>query len=305
MTQDPRILLDVEPGTYDAISHLKIQVVAAIEGFLGGAHRSLHLGPSVEFSEHNRYSPGDDIRNIDWKALARTDRYFVKAHERDAQLTCLMLLDCSGSMDYQGSRTRFNKFDYAKILLGALSHLLVKQGDAVGVLGFAESLTVSLPPGGHPGHLPIVLERLARAQVQPNHRTRFADVLKRAQSILGQRGMLVLASDMWQMDEEAGLILKGLGHKGHDITVLQVQSPDELDLPFDQTVEFKGMEREPGLIAEPALLRHDYVNALAKEQARLSLLTRQSRVDMVAAHTSRQPYEVLVEFASRRNRSRK
>ena len=305
MTQDPRILLDVEPGTYDAISHLKIQVIAAIEGFLGGAHRSLHMGPSVEFSEHNRYSPGDDIRNIDWKALARTDRYFVKAHERDAQLTCLMLLDCSGSMDYQGSRAGFSKFDYARILLGALSHLLVKQGDAVGVLGFAEKTTVSLPPGSHPGHLPLVLERLAAAEVQPDSRTRFAEVLKNAQSRLGQRGMLVLASDMWQMDDEAEIILKGLAHKGHDITVLHVQSPDELDLPFDQTIEFRGLEQESALVAEPALLRHDYMAALAQEQARLMLMTRQSRVDLVAANTAKQPYEVLVDFAARRSRSRK
>ncbi|MBN2525401.1 MAG: DUF58 domain-containing protein [Deltaproteobacteria bacterium] len=305
MTQDPGTLLDVEPGTYDAISHLKIQVVAAIEGFLGGAHRSLHLGPSVEFSEHNRYSPGDDIRNIDWKALARTDRYFVKAHERDAQLTCLMLLDCSGSMAYQGSRTRFTKFDFAKILLGALSHLLVKQGDSVGVLGFAEELTVMLPPRSHPGHLPVVLERLASASVRANSQTRFAHVLKHAQARLGQRGMLVLASDMWQLDNEAEIILKGLAHKGHDITIFQVHSPDELDLPFDQTVAFKGLERETGVVAEPALLRHEYMNALKAEQARLSLLTREAKVDLVGAGTAKQPYEVLVEFATRRSRSRK
>ena len=305
MTRDPGTLLDMDPGTYDAISHLKIQVLAAIEGFLGGAHRSLHMGPSVEFSEHNRYSPGDDIRNIDWKALARTDRYYVKAHERDAQLTCLMLLDCSGSMEYQGSRARFSKFDFAKILLGALSHLLVKQGDAVGMLGFAEELTVVLPPGSHPGHLPVVLERLATAEVRPRSRTRFAEALKQAQARLGQRGMLVLASDMWQLDEEAEIILKGLAHKGHDITVFQVHSPDELDLPFDQTVEFLGLEKETSMVAEPALLRHEYMNALRAEQERLSLMTRQARVDLVAAHTSKQPYEVLVEFATRRSRSRK
>ena len=305
MTRDPKAILDVEPGTYDAISHLKIQVISAIEGFLGGAHRSLHMGPSVEFSEHNRYSPGDDIRNIDWKALARTDRFFVKAHERDAQLTCLMLLDCSGSMNYQGSRARFTKFDFAKILLGALSHLLVKQGDAVGVLGFADTLTNVLPPRSHPGHLPIVLDRLARATVAHHATTRFADVLKHAQARLGQRGMLILASDLWQLDEEAEIILKGLAHKGHDITIFQVQSPDEVDLPFDQTVEFRGLEQEGALVADPALLRHAYVRAFREEQERIALITRQAKVDLVTANVSRQPYEVLVEFATHRNRSRR
>ncbi|MBN2344599.1 MAG: DUF58 domain-containing protein [Deltaproteobacteria bacterium] len=305
MSEDARTILDVEPGTYDAVSHLKIQVNKAVEGFQGGAHRSLHMGPSVEFSEHNRYSPGDDIRNIDWKALARTDRYFIKAHEREAQLSCLLLLDCSGSMSYRGSRSRFSKFDFAKILLGAFSHLLMKQGDAVGVIGFAETQNVLSPPKSHPGHLPVLMERLAAEPVQEQCRTGFSGVLKSAQARLGHRGMLVLASDMWQLDAEAEVILKGLVKKGHDVSVFHVVSPDELDLPFDRMVEFVGLEREPSVRLEPALIRHNYMNAMAAERERLFAVARSARIDMLSAVTSREPFEVLAEFATRRLKGRK
>lgn len=300
-----RTIRDVEPGTYDAVSHLKIHVHKAVEGFLGGSHRSLHMGPSVEFSEHNRYTPGDDLRNIDWKALARTDRYFVKAHEREAQLTCMVLLDCSGSMHYQGSRASFSKFEYAKVLLGALAHLLMKQGDSVGVLGFADEPTFLLPPRSHPGHLPVVLERLATAVVKKESTTHFAEAFKNAQQRLGHRGMLVLASDMWQLDDEAVIILKGLVHKGHDVSVFHVQSPDEQDLPFEKTVEFVGLEKESSIVLEPSLVRHSYMQALEAEQERMRTIARQSRIDMVSAMSSRAPFEVLAEFAARRTKRRK
>lgn len=305
MNDDNRTILDYEPGTYDAISHLKIHVNKAVEGFQGGTHRSLHMGPSVEFSEHNRYSPGDDIRNIDWKALARTDRYFVKAHEREAQLTCMLLLDCSGSMSYQGTRTRFTKIDFAKILLGALGHLLVKQGDAVGMLGFAQTQTSQLPPRSHPGQLPILLERLARCTAIVDGKTQFDGILKTAQERLGHRGMLVIASDMWQVDEQTEIILKGLVNRGHDVSIFHILSPDELDLPFDKTVQFTGLENEAALLAEPALLRNRYIKALENEQARLALLARQAKIDLITATTSMLPYHVLANFAARRTRGRK
>jgi uncharacterized protein (DUF58 family) len=281
---------------------LSIEVRNAVEGLQGGTHRSLHIGPSIEFSEHNRYAPGDDLRSVDWKAVARTDRFFVKAHEREAQVACHMLLDCSGSMNYRGTRARYGKLEFAKILLGAMGHLLIRQGDAAGLTAFAGSRVDHLPPRNNPGHLQVFMEHLARVEATSNTVTNYDAPLNRAANQLRQRGLIVLASDLWGSTTETEVALAGLAARRHDIVLFHILSPDEVDLPFEGNMSFQGLENEGRIVAEPALVREDYRQAVAEQRDAWRKVAQKAGIDLVSAVTSMTPAAVLAEFALRRKR---
>ncbi|MBN2803232.1 MAG: DUF58 domain-containing protein, partial [Deltaproteobacteria bacterium] len=136
-----------------SLAGLELLVKKTVEGIRGGIHRAATSGSSVEFSEHLRYYPGQDLKNVDWKAFARTDRYFVKSYEKEARLLAMNILDCSGSMNYKGSRTEFSKFDFSKIISGAISYLLLKQGDSAGAIFFADDILSTVPIDSRPEHL--------------------------------------------------------------------------------------------------------------------------------------------------------
>jgi len=295
----------VDPQTIDAVSTLTIEVRRVVEGLQGGGHASPHLGASVEFAEHKKYSPGDDIRHIDWRALARTDRYFVKTHEREVHLRCLMLLDCSASMAYRGSRADRSKLEFATVLLGAMAHVLVRQGDAAGLLAFADRPLDFVPPERRPDHLPALLSRLARLQPATDGATGYGDAIKRAADRAGRRALIVLASDLWGCDRSTEIALGSLASRGHDVTLFHVLSPDEVDLPFERAATFVGLEGEGDVEVDPSLIRADYRRALGRLRRRWRQAGGRSGIDYLFASTGQRPEQVLAEFAARRHRSRR
>ena len=290
----------VDDETMKALATLKIKVRKVVEGLQGGAHPSLHFGASVEFAEHKKYSPGDDIRHIDWRALARTDRYFVKQHQREVVLSSLLVLDCSASMGYRGTRARTDKLGYAVELLAALAHVLVRQGDAAGLLTFASGPELFIPPGRRPDQLSTLMKHFASIQAKEESTTGFTDAIARAADTAGKRAMIVLASDLWGATRETELALGRLAVRGHDISIIHVLDPDELTLPFNQAVSLKGMEGEPQLDIDPTLIREDYRRELAATLERWRRVTGESGIDFILAPTSQQPAVVLSEFAARR-----
>ncbi len=297
-----RLPVSVDPEVLEAVSTLTIEVRRVVEGLQGGGHASMHLGASVEFAEQKKYYPGDDIRHIDWNALARTDRYFVKTHEREVTLRCLMLLDCSASMGYRGSRSRFDKLSYAKVLLGAMAHILVRQGDAVGLLAFAQTPQVYFPPDRRPEHLPALLSRLADARVADGGTTGFVKALQQAADRVGRRAMVVVATDLWGAERNTEVALASLAARGHDVALFHVLSPDEIDLPFDGFTTFEGMEGENEVSANPALIREDYRAAVQEDRERWRKLCGKAGVDLIEAVTGAAPEVVLADFAARRHR---
>ena len=289
--------------TLDAVSTLTLRVRRVVEGLQGGGHASLHLGASVEFAEHQKYSPGDDIRHIDWRAFARTDRHFVKRHEREVTLRCLALLDCSASMGYRGSRSELTKLQYASVLVGALGHVLVRQGDAVGLLAFAREPVAYLPPERRPGHLPVLLSRLAGLAPSDGPGTGFAEALRRGAERAGRRALIFVASDLWGADRGTQIALGSLAARGHDVMLCHVLDPDEVDFPFEGPAVFHGLEGEGEVEVDPARIRRDYRSELEAARERWRRAGGEAGVDLVHAVTDTAPEAVLGDFAVRRHRS--
>jgi len=293
----------VDPETLDSVSTLTIQVRRVVEGLQGGDHASLHKGASVEFAEHRKYCPGDDIRHIDWRALARTDRHFVKQHEREVTLRCLLVVDTSASMGYRGSRARASKLDYARILLGALAHVLVRQGDAVGFLAFASSPLGYLPPKREAKHLPAMMSWLAALEPSEEEGTGFSEAIRKAAEIAGRRSMVALASDLWGAGRETETAIARLAARGHDVAVFHVLSPDEADLPFERPALFAGLEGEGDVDIDPALVRADYAREIRAIRERWRRTCGEAGVDLVPVATGDPPGAILAAFAARRART--
>ena len=291
--------------TLDAVANLTIEARRVVEGLQGGLHASPHFGASVEFAEHKRYGPGEDVRHIDWRALARTDRYYLKQYQREVILRCLMAVDCSASMSYRGARAKVGKLEYASLLTAAMAHILVRQGDAAGLVAFADKPMEFVPPRSSPDHLPALMARLASLRSSERPGTGFNEMMARIAEAAGNRSMVVIASDLWGANRETEVALSNLAARGHDVVVFHVLDPDETDLPFDRTAIFRGLEGEPEVEADPNLLRKEYRDEVKAVLERWRRICGEAGIDLFLALTSEPPEKVLADFAQRRHNLRR
>lgn len=246
----------LDPETAQRVASLSVSARKAVDGLLSGIHRSPHRGASVVFVEHREYRPGDDLRLLDWRAYARSDRHQIKRFEQETHLRATLVMDRSGSMAY-GGQGRTTKAEHAATLLGALAFILIRQGDAAGLSVIDRAVQTRLPPRTRPAHLEEILSELARP---PERGTKtglhaaLTEVAERAR----RRGFVAIASDLLDFDEAALSPLSYLIGHGHDVVVFQVLDPDELELPFEDPARFEGLEGEPSLDADPETLRAAY-----------------------------------------------
>ncbi|MDQ3036827.1 MAG: DUF58 domain-containing protein [Myxococcota bacterium] len=246
------------PEVRERIANLSLEARRAALGVLSGMHRSPHRGASVVFVEHREYRPGDDVRLLDWRAYARSDRHTIKRFEQETQLRATLVLDASASMDYGEGTT---KAEHAATLLAALGLVLVRQGDAAGVVRFAREVIGSLPSRSRPAHLELILGELARPiakDASTDLRAALALVAERA----GRRGVVAVASDLLDFGDHALGAIDRLVHRGHDVLVFQVMHRDELELPFEGPTRFLGLEGEEALDVDPTALREGYLREL-------------------------------------------
>jgi len=246
----------LDPETAKRVANLTLSARKAVDGLLSGIHRSPHRGASVVFVEHREYRPGDDLRLHDWRAYARSDRHQIKRFEQETHLRASLVLDRSGSMAYGGEGRR-TKAEHAGTLLGALAFILIRQGDAAGLSVFDEAVRRRLPPRGRPAHLEEVLAELA---VPPatGAKTDLRAALNAVAERAARRGLVAIASDLLDFDEDALAPLSYLVGRGHDVVVFHVLDPDEIELPFDDPARFEGLEGEPSVDADPEVLRAAY-----------------------------------------------
>ncbi len=291
--------------TLQAVSSFTIQVRRLVEGLLGGTHPSVHFGSSVEFAEHKKYNPGDDIRRIDWNALARTDKYFVKQQQREVILNALFVVDCSNSMGYCGSKAVMSKLSYAAELTAAVSYIILHQGDAAGLLTFSQSTKLHASPGRNPGQLALLMNRFSSLVPIPEEKTGYAEAVSKAAALVGKRAFIVLATDLWGATEDTQSALTRLAAHGHDISIIQVLDPDELNLPFSQPVNLAGMEGEGSMYVNPSLIREDYRIAAKEFIDSWRLFCGRHGIDFMTVTTDRSTSSVLSEFVSRRHRRRR
>lgn len=294
-----------DPETLKALATLRLKVRKLVQGLQGGAHQSQHFGPSVEFAENRRYSPGDDIRTIDWNAFARTDRYFVKQHQKEVVLSSLMILDTSASMGYRGSRAETNKVGYAAELIAAMVYVLIHQGDAAGLLTFASTLSRFIPPGRRPDQLALLMRHLAALTAEPTGHTGYTDAIGQAARYLGKRGLVVLVSDLWGAKRESELALARLAARGHDIALFHLLDPDEIDLPFSYPISLQDMEGPDIVDVDPIQVREDYRQELSRTIDQWRRFSGENGIDYIQVSTAQSVAVVLSEFASRRHRGQR
>jgi len=244
-----------DPKVLAGISNLYLRARWVVEGMMSGIHKSRAKGFSVEFEEHREYSPGDEIRRIDWKALGKFDRYFIKEYEDETNLRAYLLLDASASMNYASNGV--TKFDYACTLTASLAYLILKQQDAAGLVTFSDRIEAFVPPRAKRDYLTQILHALEKRG--PGGETKVGKILDDIAGQIKRRGLIVLVSDLL---DEPGEILKGLRQfrfKGNDVIVFHLLDPAELNLPFDGNILFEDLEAANlQVVTDPRAIRSTY-----------------------------------------------
>jgi len=250
----------LDPELLARLARTAIRHRGPVDGTLTGIHRSPHHGSSVEFTEHKEYSPGDEIRHIDWKVYGRSDRWYVKRFEDETNLRAFFVLDCSGSMAYRGEQAIASKFVYASMIVAHLGYLLLRQADAVGLVSVADEVRTWLPPRARSAHVLDLVRTLE--ELRPEGRTALHEGLARVAESGHKRGVVYLLSDLFTDVEPVFRLLHQLRGRRHAVTLFHVLDRDELKFPFDRVATFRAMESDTRLLAEPRAIRGTYLRAL-------------------------------------------
>ena len=290
----------LKPEVIRQISRLDLRAQFIVKGFLQGLHASPFHGFSVEFSEHRKYTVGDNPQDIDWLVYAKTDKYYVKKFEAETNITGYLVMDLSRSMAYT-YRQELTKFDYAICLAAALCYLMVHQQDPVGLITFDEKIRDSLPPRSKRTQLGNVLSLLAK--LRPQGKTEIAKSLVQIAAMLKHRSLVMLFSDLLADPEPIIRAMHRLRHGGHDVILFHILDEAEVRFPFDGIVEFEEPESQEKLQVDASGFRADYLAEVQSFCERYRRECFQSGIDYVQIDTSMQFDKALVEYlVSRRNR---
>ena len=287
----------LKPELAAQIKRLDLRAKMVVRGFLQGLHTSPFHGFSVEFSEHRRYTPGDDPKGIDWVAYAKTGKYYIKKYESETNLTGYMVLDLSQSMGYT-YRQHLTKLDYSICLSAALSYLMIQQQDPVGLITFDTKMRAIVPPRSRRSQLPTILGALTNLKVAG--KTDLAASLVQLAAMLRHRSLIMLMSDLLTDEEPMLRALRSLRHSGHDIIVFHILDEAEVSFPFQGMLQLRDPETgdiEPVQANDAAV---EYRKNIALFRGRLEKQLTESRIDYVSLDTS-QPYDkALMEYLLRR-----
>lgn len=289
----------LQPETVSKLKGMELKARMVVEGFIAGMHKSPYHGFSVEFAEHRQYMPGDNIRDIDWKVFAKTDRFYIKQYEEETNLKGYLLLDCSRSMAYQSAGI-INKLDYAGMLSGALSYMMLRQRDAVGLVTFDDKIRRYIPPHSKSGHLHVLLTEIA-AQA-PSERTDIASALHEMAERIKRRGLVIILSDLL---DEAETIISGLRHfryNKHEVIVFHILDPRERDFAFGAEAIFKDMETGEEMTTAPYQIKKHYSRQVQAFADQIAAACRQSNIDYHPIDTSMPFDKALYAFLSKRER---
>jgi uncharacterized protein (DUF58 family) len=288
----------IDPRTLMRIKSLQVRARVAVEGFLKGIHRSPFHGFSVEFSEYREYSPGDDPRYLDWRLYARSDRYYVKRFEDETNLRCHLVLDMSRSMGYGSSE--YTKGDYARTAAATIAYFLSTQRDAVGLLTFEDRITEYIPPRYRPGHLRRLMAGLAH---QPSGRsTDLARPLEEIAATVRKRGLVVLISDLLAPIETLSSRLGYLRSRGHDVVVIRILDPAEVDFRFAAPAMFHDVESGRELYVDPDATRPEYLRRFGVHAAAIERACVDSGIEYKLVTTDQPLETVLYDFLRARMR---
>jgi uncharacterized protein (DUF58 family) len=289
------------PAQLAQLGGLEFVARRVVEGFIAGLHRSPHRGFSVEFAEHRMYQPGDDLRYVDWRMFGRSDRYYIKQFEEETNLRAYLLLDASASMAWSSQPESLPpKQWYARQLAACLALLLLRQGDAVGLVGFDDRPRLHVTPRGGRRQWHELLRQLE--QLGGTGRTNAGDALRDVAGRLRRRGLVVLISDLLVDPEPTRLALRFLRHRGHELLVFHVLDPGERELPGVGDARFVDPETEDELPVSVPELRREYREAVTRALAEWQRQLAPQGIDYVVLETDQPLSHALRAYLHKRER---
>lgn len=285
-------------ATIARLGAMDVRARTVVEGFVAGLHKSPYKGFSVEFAEHRQYMPGDPPKTIDWKVYGKSDRFYVKEFEEETNLRAYLVVDGSASMGFASGEV--TKFDYARYLSAALSYLMIRQQDSVGVLLFDREIRRFIPPRSAGRHLHVILNELERAR--PASTTGLADTLHRLAERVKRRGLVILLSDLFDDEEKVLFALRHFRHKRNEVIVFHILDVAERKFGFQREAIFEDMETDDRMLVRPWEIRSEYQGAVSQWIERYRRACREIGVDYVPMHTETPFDTALLAYLSKRSR---
>ncbi len=286
----------IDPAVLDKLSGLELVARRAVEGFMAGVHASPQRGSSVEFAQHRAYAPGDEVRKVDWKVFARSERLVVKEYVEETNLSLNLLVDASESMGF-GS-TGWTKLDYARWGAAALAHLVLGKRDTAGLVIFDDSIRAKVPPGNGAPQEAAILRSLEEAS--PGGPTAVGEVLHSLVPRIRRRGITAVFSDFFDDIDSILEGIKRLVHEGHEPILFQVVDPLETSFDLDALVKLEGLEGAGNLKVDPKAIREAYLEEINAHTRELAQRARALSVDFVHVSTNEPLDAVMAAYLSRR-----
>ena len=296
----------LDPAALAKIHRLELIARGVVEGFVSGRHKSPYKGFSVEFAEHRPYTPGDDTRDLDWRVLAKSDRYYIKQFIEETNLRATILLDASGSMKYTGKEAArhngkpLSKFEYGQFLAASLTHLMIHQQDAVGLVTFDTKVRSYIPARSRVSHLRVLLQELV--ETRPGEETGLAPIFHDIAERARRRGLIIIISDLFDDPEGVLSALHHFRYRKHEVLLFHVMAQEELTFPFDRWSLFEDLEKSSTRVQlDPSAVRAEYLDQVRRFVRQIEMGCGQMGVDYAPILTNR-PFDVALShyLASRR-----
>ena len=289
----------LSPEIVSRLSRLDLIAKYVVEGYITGLHKSPYHGFSTEFAEHRQYMEGDSLRYLDWKVYGRTDRMYVKRFEEETNLKSHIILDISGSMGFK-SRGSVSKITYANILVAALTLLMIRQRDSVGLVTFSDSLKSYIPPRSVQSHLKEILKVLS--VTEPSGDTITGNILHTLAERLSVRGLVIFISDLIIDPDELVHGLKHFRHNGHEVLVFHILDPMELSFDYQGETRFKDLETDEKITTQPWHIREKYLALFNAQLSSMVHAMHDISVDYARLTTDIPFDRALTEYLSKRRR---
>ncbi len=282
----------LDPRVLAGIAHLELVAKTVVDGFIAGLHRSPDFGFSQEFAEYRMYSPGDDLRHVDWNVYARTDRCYLKRYHGETNTHVTVLLDASASMAFASHST--SKIDYARFLAASLEYLTHQQRDAGGLIVFDDEIRDYVRPSSRTGQLQRILHAIEKAE--PRARTDFAKPFIQLQQFLSRRGLVVVISDFYDQPEKIVETMLPLRYRGNEVILFHILDPEELAPKLKGPALFVDMETEESMEVSPDYAQREYRDKINAHIAGLRTEAQKTGIDYFMVETSRPLDEALREY---------
>ena len=293
----------VDPKALARLMRAQVHARLPMSGNMSGQHKSPHKGSSVEFAEYRKYVPGDDIRLLDWRVYARTDRFYLKEFEADTNLRAWFVVDCSASMGYASDLSHgLTKLDYARRMAGTLAYMLVQQGDAVGLTGFAEETFLDIPARRNAAHLGNIFDGLGK--LKPKGETALVPALHALAERIPQRGLVLIFSDFFTPVDALLPCFQHLRFRKHDLAVFHLLDRAELKFDFTHPTRFVDLETQSAFLAEPEIIRARYFEELNRYLEQLKTGCREFKTEYRRVVTDENYEQIVSRFLVERSRKK-